>query len=313
MIIYAVNIHTGGGKVLLDQILVTEELGPVSELFVDSRYDLSLVKNLNIVVHPVRPSVISRIKAEFALRFSAKKRSQEEILFFGNLPPIFRLKNKSNLYLHSRFLITTTPIPTDSFWVLLRTFVERLWLSWFIKNINSVWVQTKSMKELASTQFPRTEIFVKPIYPLMPEVRPQSKLYDFIAVSSFSKHKNFKTLLAALGTLDGKLNRFVKFVIVLDSKNIPSELYEKKYRNLEVSFKNSVNRTELANLYSAAKFNVVTSSYESFCLPLYEAAFYGIPSIALNTDFAQDSGAVRILYENNSADELADALLRAVG
>ncbi len=305
MIVFAVNIHTGGGKVLLDELIEGRQFGPVSALFVDSRYDVSRAQELGIKTFPVYSNLKSRMNAELDLTKIAAQNPNEEILFFGNLPPKRRLANKSILYLQSCFLLSEISLPKDSLKLFLRIILERCWLQNFIKNINVIWVQTRWMTQLVSKDFPTVPVEKRPFLPELPKVFSTEKKYDFISVTSFLKHKNIKTLIKALEILDAETNKLLSVALVLDSSEIPVKLKEKRFKNIKLNIVNNLARQELAQLYSESKVSVVTSSLESFCLPLHESAFYKLKIIALDTPFARESGVVSAFYSKNSSEELA--------
>lgn len=311
MIVYAVNVHTGGGKVLLDELLEGNTFGPISTLFVDTRFNYQRAQELGIEIHKVEPKLRSRFNAETTLKKIASMRPSENVLFFGNLPPLKRIQNKSILYLQNCFLLSPIPLPKDSIKVFFRTILERLWLKFFLKNIDEVWVQTNWMIKLFKSLFPGIEIFLKPFSPILQPIPRQQPQYDFISVTSLSGHKNLDTFLKALKILDKSFKRKISVMLVLDSKFVPAEMARLQFTNITISIKNSVTRHELGQLYACSQASVITSSYESFCLPLYESAFYGTPVIALDTPFARESGAVTTYYALNEPEVLADVLIRA--
>jgi glycosyltransferase involved in cell wall biosynthesis len=311
MIIYAVNVHTGGGKVLLDELIAYNTFGPVTHLFVDSRYKNPLLASGNIRVTLVAPNILARFRAEKQMQEIAAQSPQEEVLFFGNLPPLQPIKNKAILYLQSCFLLARVPMPKDSRKLYLRTLFERLWLRLGIKNINEVWVQTKWMQELVRSQFPSVKVAVKPFCPTLPKIEQVEKLFDFISVTSFSRHKNLPTLMNALTLLDEQLSTPVNFLLVLDGENRLSPTQVFGFKNINLNVETKVTRDQLAKLYAQTKTCIVTSSLESFCLPLYEAAFYKLNILAYDTPFARECEGVTAFYKTNSPAGLAAALKKA--
>ena len=269
MIVYAVNVHTGGGKVLIDELIEGHPWGSVSYLFVDSRYNGDKARQLGIQVTAVSPNPIARLKAEFLLQNIAACNPSETILFFGNLPPFKRLKNKSILFLQNCFLLHPVPLPKDSLKVIIRTLFERFWINLFIKSVDEVWVQTNWMFQLFKSQFPMIPLFLKPLQLRLQMISEQKRDIDVISVTSFSRHKNLNVLIDALEILDRSLKSRIIVVIVLDSKDSYEKLEEKHYLNIELSIKNSISREELGHLYARSKLSVITSSFESYCLPLF--------------------------------------------
>ena len=145
LIIYAVNIHEGGGKTLLSDLIkvIPQELSIT--LFVDARFDLAIVPKTFKVIE-INPSVIGRLSAEIKLYLKVKK--DDLILCFGNLPPIFKLTGHTILYCQNRFLVDKISLTSSPIKTRMRIAVERVWLSLMISNVDSIIVQTPSMRQL---------------------------------------------------------------------------------------------------------------------------------------------------------------------
>src|SRR3954471_1836287 len=104
MIIYATNIHYGGGKVLLDELLQKRMFGEIHILFCDQRYNPPQC-DYPVEVIRVEPNLSSRLKAEFSLKRKADLHGSSPVLCFGNLPPLFKLKNRTIVYVQNAFSV----------------------------------------------------------------------------------------------------------------------------------------------------------------------------------------------------------------
>ena len=128
MIIHAVSIHSGGGKVLLDQILTNKEFGEVSILICDKRYKLPDDIDKDLKVIRIFPTLRDRWIAEKKLKDFTDKNPGLTVLCFANLPPAFRLKAKVILYLQNALLLPQSKLYFNSLWSGLRLVYEKIWL-----------------------------------------------------------------------------------------------------------------------------------------------------------------------------------------
>ena len=132
MIIYTVNIHTSKGKVLLDELILNQRFGKITAAFLDARYVLPC--EVDFPVFTSRSKIWERFKSELSLHRFLKTQNltselaREQVLFFGNIPPFFKPRVTSLLYLQNCFLTRQVPLPKDSFKEMLRNWVESILL-----------------------------------------------------------------------------------------------------------------------------------------------------------------------------------------
>ncbi len=308
-IIYAVNIHTGGGKILLDSLLLNQAIGPVCALFADHRYKPSTTQNYDIFY--AKNSVIDRLKAEYNLHQYVKtlpKNKTYRILFFGNLPPLVKPQLASILYLQNCYLTRQMPLPKDSILVTLRNFFESQILKIFAKNVNEIWVQTAWMKKMTQAYLPKAVLSIKPLLPHF-AVQANSQLekkYDFIYVGSLCLNKRFNFFIEALSKLDQELKKKINVVIILDNTFLDLDMI--KFSNIELKILFKISHETLSVYYTQSKNFVLTSLYESFCLPLYEAKYYGCHIIAPTVGYTENLDFEFTAYKATDCDELADKM-----
>lgn len=301
MIVYAVNVHTGGGKVLLDELLSGRPFGPVTALFYDKRYTLPDDLSHSISLFPVNNTIFSRLTAEFALKRFYNNSVKTPVLFFGNLPPLFFKPFTSILYLQNCFLLPGIPTFTDTLKASLRLQIEKFLLRTFIKNTDQIWVQTKWMANMVKKMTTHQIIEIKPFTPLlpMPQVGP-IKTYDFLNVTSLSKHKNLNFFLDSLVELDTKLEMNISILVVLDNDRHDA-LKLPKFEKISLSLKFGLDRQQVLEAYQISKVAVVTSLYESFCLPLHEALHFNLPVICIDRPYAQIESDRISLYSDTES------------
>ena len=105
MIIFvnASNIHTGGGKVLLnDFISATKFFKNINfKCFIDSRINFTGFERKNISFKRIKK------KQRFLVCFDIEKQTHSDdiVIYFTNIPPIIRHKCKTILVQSNRFVI----------------------------------------------------------------------------------------------------------------------------------------------------------------------------------------------------------------
>lgn len=284
MTVYAVNIHTGGGKVLLDALLLDQPFGPVTKVYADERYSLPESMPSAVEIIAVKPKLFPRLLAEIKMYLDPRYNQTNEVLFFGNLPPLFRFffkKNKKKkiiLYLQNAFLIVDFNTPKSSLKEYLRLFVEKLWLYVFQFNVDEIWVQTEWMKQKTADALNfHKPISIKPFLPKLPDLaKPETPKYKFLYVGSLARHKNLNIFLEALKKLDQTLRSPLEVCVILDS-SIKVEITSAhlNLKNIKPKTLSSLTRNDLFKIYVDSEFLVCTSSLESYYLPIYEAHHFG--------------------------------------
>ena len=296
IIIVAYNVHTGGGKTLLFSLLKKIPKNIEFILYADNRLKDELsIFNLNIKY--VNNNIFSRFIAEINLRFAAN--SDDITLMFGGLPPIF--KNKSHVYLFIQNLnnILNTALDEYSFSKFLRIKIERIWLRLFICNTQSCIVQTGNVKNiLINSKLVTENILVLPFAEricLEPLTIPDEilKLFKtnypiFIYPASNDAHKNHIVLLRAWELLMNEKIEAKLFLTLSDSE------YDKMINIIPITLKSNIfnlgvlRHELLLCLCKKSNCMIFPSKYESFGLPLIEAASLKLPIIAPELDYVRE-------------------------
>lgn len=275
IIIHAVSIHAGGGKVLLDQILKEKTLGEIAAIICDSRYPLPPEVNDSIVIYRAKPTLISRWKAEWLLKSYTDTHQGLAVLCFSNLPPAFKLKAKVFLYLQNALLLPKIPLYVDSLRSFLRTIYEKIWLQVFWKNLDEIWVQTNWMKDALVDE--KTPVLINPIEPIFPPAQELEKKYDFITVTGSSPHKRLDKLLSAWELMPDPAP---SLLIITDWINKKNKKKLKRLKNKNITVKTVLSREEIFHFYNLSRTLILTSKIESYCLPIYEALNFNLKIIA---------------------------------
>lgn len=267
-IIYATNINSGGGQVLLEAALIQKYFGQITRAYVDSRcaIDFKVFQNLEVI--KVKPNILSRYMAQKDLQKFCKQYSVDQVVFFGNLPPFLKIKSKISIFFQNAYLLKSSPLPKN-IKLKIRTIFERLLFYFFIDKkmklmVQTPWMQTKLQEEskLSST--------LVHLLPDFPEIVSNDKQFDLIAITGPESHKNQDLLIHFL---KGSNQHFS--ICLISPSNISIE-----NRSIHISHYKKVKRNDLFQLLSKSRALIVLSSFESLCLPLYEAKHFGLKLIS---------------------------------
>jgi glycosyltransferase involved in cell wall biosynthesis len=319
--IHAPNVHQGGGRTLLNALLKGIECEAL--LFTDQRMLLPKAMGVNIKVTPIAPSIAQRILAEKRLAQVVKK--EDVVLCFGNLPPLFKLRGRTVVFVQNRYLIEDVPLSEFPHKVRLRLAVERLWLARRLMNVDEFVVQTQTMKrylvEKTRGKVPVSELpFVADPSGYTRDL-PQSEVnkdvvFDFVYVASGEPHKNHRKLVEAWCLLaeDGL---FPSLCLTLDEARFV-ELFRlidemQKRHGLEVTNVGELSHHEVLALYKKSGAAIYPSKFESFGLPLIESRQAGLPVLASELDFVRDVLDPNQTFNPDSPISIARAVKRFMG
>ncbi|MDH4467721.1 MAG: glycosyltransferase [Bacteriovoracaceae bacterium] len=318
MILYASNISTGGGKILLDEVISSSYFGKLEVIYLDTRYSPptnATLSNTKIVY--VKPKLIHRIWSQIMLYQSSRENPNSTVVCFGNLPPLFKLSSKTIVYLQNAFILPGIASPKDNIKTFSRILFEKLWFKIFIHNATEIWVQTKWMKNVLEENIIKP-VLLKPIIPLikyknipLTESGELKKSIDFISITGAYRHKNLIQLLEAI--LESNIVD-KKFVIVTDFVNckINNMAKEIRKRNIQLDLRIHVERNEIYKLLSHSKCMIITSSIESFCLPLHESMHFNLDLIAPHLPFILEYKTPDITIDPLSKESIKVALIQYI-
>jgi hypothetical protein len=148
-ILYAPNVHTGGGLTLLNELLKSWPLDRSLRVVLDFRAAESLLIPPNTEVKWVKPHLLDRLGAEFYLsKISSNERVT--VLCFHSLPPLFPFRGNVIVFAHNRLLIESSSLSEYPFKIRTRIQIERLWSRSLQNHSSRYIVQTPSMAALLS-------------------------------------------------------------------------------------------------------------------------------------------------------------------
>ncbi len=359
MIVHAPNVHQSGGKVLLVELMrVAAQENTVSTFIVDQRLEVpeELLSRLQLV--RVAPRILARIAAEFRLRRVVQQHLAENqpqaVLCFGNLPPLLDLgrkrggnhakgsRQKVHLFFQNVILLKKFSGFPFALKTRLQQKVERLWLRWGLKNVDRVWVQSESVRELFLAEHCghsscELEVGVAPFVGLSGSIAEASnrvnlgsnlggplggsadsarfgdvnKKFDFVYVATGDPHKNHENLLAAWQILvKHKAYPRLALTLPLSARSLLGKVEILKAEGLALENFPQLSHSEVLCLYGQSRALVFPSYCESFGLPLLEARAQGLAIVAAERDYVRDLVIPEESFDPDSPKSIARAVLR---
>lgn len=326
LFIHSVNVHQGGGKSLLSALLGSSCLVGNQQVvaLLDSRMTTAGTLSGNLIVKFVPPAILDRIRAEWWLARNVQ--SEDVVLCFGSLPPLFKLRGHTTVFIQNRYLIEKTSVGEFPLRTRLRLMLERVWFSLRSSLSDEFIVQTPSMKAcLLTSGFAAN----KPIH-VMPFVGvPQNYSrkcvsnnsvkseheYDFIYVAAGDPHKNHRRLIEAWSLLaaDGVFPSLCLTVNKNEAGICDWISQQKELHGLHLDNYGVVSHEQVKSLYRKASALIYPSLFESFGLPLIEARQAGLPILAPENDYVRDLVDPEQSFDPTSPKSIARAVKRHMG
>lgn len=329
LFIHATNVHNGGGKTLLLSLLGALPSKIVTVLSVDKRMELpeGLVESDELIIKRIKPTVFQRLRAEYWLAATSKQ--HDVVLCFGNLPPLFPGLARVIVFVQNRYLVDSVNLSHLPVATRFRLLIERLWLKLRITCVDVFIVQTPSMQRLLQTQT-GTPVHTLPFIAeardyarnaktnlhSLSTITNQKFVGDFLYVASGEAHKNHQRLIEAWCLLASE-GIFPSLVLTLDTQQSPQLLRwieEQTLKNgLRIINRGLLSHADVASLYLQCGALIYPSTFESFGLPLIEAAQAGLPILASELDYVRDVIDAVESFDPLSAISIARSVKRYIG
>lgn len=314
VVIYAPNVHTGGGYVLLKALLHSFDSPLPLILFLDDRVELDYPLPRLSTHFRVKPTLFGRISAGIKLKTICSE--DDLILCFNGLPPALPASGRIVVFLQNRLYLSSVLPKSLSIKTAIRLRYERFMSRALQYKVSEYIVQTPTMaRELIARYRTSCSVRILPfaesdIASNFNSVKAPS--WDFIYVADGVAHKNHLLLLEAwrilanegirpslaltLGTRDRDLINHIK--IIQDSNN------------LHVANLGHLDHNKLMCMYRECRALIFPSTSESFGLPLIEATACNLPIIAGELDFVRDVCRPVQTFDPLSAVSIARAVKR---
>lgn len=315
-LLYAPNVHTGGGFVLLQSLLLSwpKDFRFVAWLDVRARDRFELPANS--IVEWVSPSFTSRLKSEYTLaRFATL---HDRILCFHGLPPLLQNKGSIIIFQQNRNYFGSVALQTFAWRTRQRLRFEQIVAYLFRKRCKEYWVQTPSMALALKNWYGEKSVSIRVLpfaEPLERIAKYEHKQWDFLYVADGEAHKNHRCLIDAWVLL---AQQGFKPSLALTLSNRDESLLkwiqeQIKAYGLKITNLGHMPHNELLSVYSRSKALIFPSVSESFGLPLIEAKQASLPIVASELDFVRDVCEPQHTFDPNSPTSIARAVRRFIG
>lgn len=314
LLIDALYINNGGGKILLDLLInVVSQRGLAVMYLLDQRIaDDYRSKNLPNVTFMEASSV----RRHFF--YVKQKKHFTSVFAFGNIPPTVKLKCKVFTYFHNVLFLESGPSPQNINALPIR--LKSLFIRLFKGNTTKWIVQTDFVKDKMASNWgiSRNDILIYPIYDNQAATQPRRKeLKDeqgirFIYVSNGHFYKNHILLIEAFSAYNKRYPASCLTVTIGEEypllKNLIKEAVE---QGVNIIDKGTISIKELNIEYANADVCLFPSLFESFGLGLIEAALNRLPICASDLPFVYEVVKPNSIFDPNSKESIVNSLLLA--
>ena len=308
ILIDALYVNSGGGKVLLDYILERIVFNNENVTYLlDSRYipkKNNLLSN-NENVKFLNATVINRTK------FYMKNASKYDAFFcFGNIPPPVQLKSNVYIYFHQTLyfenkinlgLASYIYISLKKFYILSLNRKNYFWI-----------VQSRAIKIDLSTKFKieLSKILQMPIYPSLffenIKISQQRNNNKIIYVSDGSVHKNHSNLLKGFKIhFDSYGYGELHLTVSAKFKDLTKTINQMISDGYPIFNHGEISREELYVHYKTSKCLIFPSFSESFGLPIFESIENGCMVAISNLPYAYAICVPNFTFNPNDKNDIA--------
>ncbi len=313
ILIDSVYINSGGGKLILDEIIKFI----LKKKFIDKFFFLFDNRlNKENKIDKTHCAYINSSERERMKFYKKNKKNYNKIVCLANVPPPIKLKSIIFIYFHNDLLIK----PFDnilSFRIKLKNFFKRLYIINRLQKNYNWFVQTSFMKEKFSRSYgiPMSKINVFPIYNNFKSSKiKKNKNNSFVYVSNYSEHKNHYRLFKAFLNIASNTNENITLYLTIPEKEFFNSIYNKlsSPNNLRIINQGILNEEELKKIYKKVEFLIFPSLKESFGLPLVESINFGCKVLAPNLEYVNQVIIASIYFNPLSVDSISKAILKVI-
>lgn len=318
LVLYAPNVHSGGGFVLLNALLKAWSQSIPLTAFLDMRGRNSINVPEGARVFWVAANAGSRLKAEFSLRKAAGLESA--VLCFHGLPPMLPVPAHVVVFQQNRNYLGLNALDQFALKTRLRLIFERFVSRVFRHRVAEYIVQTPSMQRAVLKWYGAPDL-AQPVVRVLPfvdalhapiEHNLRTPYWDFVYVADGEAHKNHRALLAAWQLLAQEgLHPSLALTLSPRDAVLKRELEALVVESgLRIKDLGQIPHENVLSLYATARAMIFPSTSESFGLPLIEATHAGLPILASELDYVRDVCTPVETFDPTSPVSIARAVKR---
>lgn len=313
IVIIASDIHTGGGKVVLNDLLnAAKNMTSISfHILIDARFNTINFKSNNIsftkILKYQRIFYVNKIISNLV-------NIEDVVLNISVLPFLKKFPCSKVQYIMNRYFIDNYSTSGLPLLVRLRLSFQKLAFSYYLKYTDYIFVQNSVMRDLLlKLGFRENMIEVIPYKNVDTIISKGNKLQEtFIYVASGEAHKNHLNLLKAWAIL-AKDNIYPTLLLTINEDDTflyNKILIESQKYNLNIIIHSKLPRNELLSYYERVSALIYPSFFECFGIPLLEAKNHNLPVIAAELDYVRDFIDPVETFDPNSPKSIARAVRR---
>jgi len=301
--IIAPNIKSGGGEELLEYLLEY-----IDENYVDIKVNVYVDISSNIENNQKRNVIVMTSKLSKIMLFF---KLFENVIYFGNLPPIRKSKN-SLVYFHNTHLLMSLRkiFSTNSEFInKIMYLIKQIYIKIFVKNVDFIVCQTEVVSKQIKKKFLYENIKILPFYKKCERIDVE-KQFDYCYISLAHPHKNHKKFFDALKILEQKKLPLSFAVTIELDKLYLIKIIEEINKNDIIKIINfgTISKEKVCKLYAQSKCLIFPSLEESFGLPLIEAVDIGLDVISSDLDYVYQIIDPSLTFNPNDAQSIADTI-----
>lgn len=307
----AIHINNGGGKILLDYL--------ISNLHNKNKEFVFLLDERVKLKHPViQHHKVIYLKASYSNRYRFYKKNKSvftKVLCFANLPPNVKLDGMVYTYFHNPIYLS---FPKDLPLITKIKFALKIIvLKWVLKNTNYWLVQSDLMKRQLMNKFGLNEesLMVIPFHVPFEQLAfcLNRERYTYLYVSNATTHKNHNRLIEAFCLF---YDKFKIGRLILTLNNDYSETINKIEALIQMGYpiKNIgfVDRLQLQKMYLSTEYLVFPSLAESFGLGLIEAIECGCKVIGADLPYTYEVCEPSIVFNPLDVKSIFNAFVKSI-
>jgi glycosyltransferase involved in cell wall biosynthesis len=311
VLIDALHINNGGGKVLLDYLISENNLKVHSSIhyILDKRIINNHPKITNGTYEYLSSGLFTRL-----LFYIRKRRNFKSVFCFANIPVPIKLNIPVHTYFHQPlFLEIEKSLPINNR-ILLGLKIGVLRFS--INNTNKWIVQSDLIKDKLSLKFNvlSEKISVIPFYPsFSKKYISYTRELIFLYVSNGELHKNHTRLLDAFVLFYDKM-KIGELHLTVDKSY--TYLYDRINFLINLGYPivnhGFINHEKLSILYAKSKYLIFPSLTESFGLGIIEALESGCKIIGADRPYMYAICNPSFKFNPESVDDICNSLINSV-